>query len=207
MSFWRTTADSATLGKPNLHRPAPKLRPVDVGLLADELAEIRSGHIVERPDGEQEDDQVAGVPSARLDRRRQNGDRDAATTAEESPHEDLPITHLIADSGLPAQATCPNTVADDDDRLAHGQRYSATARATRRTDVVNIRHIVQRILDPERRMNENQSARDTKTGHDGKEPPKLAFPSLFSWTSTHSTSARHVKHRATSKSLTGRIFG
>jgi hypothetical protein len=207
MSFRGTATDPAALGKPDLHRPAPKLRPVNVGLIADELAEGRGGHIVERPDGEQEDDQVAGVPSARLDHRRQNGDGDPATPTEESSDEDRNIAQLIAEPGFPAKTAYPNTVADDDDRFAHRQRYDAAAGATRRTDVVDIWPTVQRILDPERRMNEDQSARDTKTEHDGKEPPKLAFPSLFSWSSNHSTSARHVKLRATSNSLTGRIFG
>jgi hypothetical protein len=70
MSLRGTATGPAPLGEPNLHRPATKLGPVDVGITAYEPTDAGGRDIVERPDSEQEDDQVAGIRPAWIDYRR-----------------------------------------------------------------------------------------------------------------------------------------
>jgi len=160
-------------------RPASKLWPVQVGLVAEELTKLRCRGFARSPQREAPDDEVEPIPQRPPDGGGQHRDRHSATTAEESTHADHHVADLVADPGLPPQPTTSNAVADHHQRAANRSRSRTARRAVRWTYRLDVWRALQRILDPQLGMTQDQSARTARPSTTGRRLRNLSFPSPF----------------------------
>lgn len=186
--------------------PPAKLRPVEVGLGADELAQRGGREVIESPGCEHEDDQREVVAPMRHNGRRDKRDRDAATPAPKPPNKDHDALDLVSKTGFEDERSAATAVADDDDRCANRPCCGATAGTVRRSSLVDFGRKTTEILDPKPRMSQNQSARNAKPSMTGRKAGKPVLPVTFSWPSKHSTNARTCGAAITSNNLLGRIY-